>query len=337
MATKAANSAGGLIPGEVSGAVDVASAEQALKNNYAAQWGFWHQQDTKDANGNVIEGELAKFLDTAIQKGWLQASDPTNFETELRKTQWYKDNGSQGLLAAKDEFSNPRTWQDSLSRRKTDIQNQAMAQGYQLDDKTVTDLARTSLYSAYDSTVFSSNAYQTQLASKIAQTAAAAKTPITMGAGITNEQKLRVYAQDMGVALSDKWFLDAANTINDPLAKADYNTYQDMVRQQAKAKYSGFSELIDKGVTIRQIADPYVQTMANILEVDPSTVDYTKDQTVQKGLGLGIAQGGVTQPMPLWQYEQTLRQDPRWAYTNNARESVNGMTHQVLRDFGLMG
>jgi hypothetical protein len=342
MATKstvkpAANEAGSLVPGEVSGAVDIASAEAALKNNYAAQWGFWHQQDTKDANGNVVQGELANLLDTAIQKGWLQAQDPTNFETALRATKWYKDNGAQGLLAAKDEFSNPTVWQTSLQRRTTDIQNTALAQGYQLDPQTIQNLARTSLYSAYDNAAFGSNAYQTQLTSKIAQAAVAAKTPIALGAGLTNEQKLRVYAQDMGVNLGDKWFTDAANTINDPLSGADYGTYQKMIRDNASAKYSGFSDLIGKGVTVRQIADPYVQSMANILEVDPATIDYTKDETVKKGLGFSMAQGGVTQPMPMWQYEQTLRQDPRWAYTNNARDSVNGMAHQVLKDFGLMG
>jgi hypothetical protein len=338
MATKpGANTLGSLIPGEVSGAVDVTAAERALKNNYAAQWAFWHQGDTVDANGNVVEGELAKLLDTAIQKGWLQAQDPTNFETALRNTKWYQANGAQGLLAAKDEFSNPTTWQTSLQRRTTDIQSMALAQGYKLDPKTIQDLARTSLYSAYDNAAFGSNAYQTQLTSKIAQAAKAANTPIALGAGLTNEQKLRVYAQDMGVNLGDKWFSDAASTINDPLSGADYATYEKMIRDNSAAKYSGFSDLIGKGVTIRQIASPYVQSMADILEIDPATIDYTKDETVKKGLGFTMAQGGITQPMPMWQYEQSLRQDPRWAFTNNARDSVNSMAHQVLKDFGLMG
>lgn len=338
MATKkkTVTSAGALIPGEVSGAVDVAAAEKALKNQYAAQWAFWHQQDTVDAEGKVVEGELAKFLDTAIQKGWLQAADPTNFETNFRNTKWYAENGAQGLLAAKDKFSSPRTWQDSLSRRVTDIQNAALAQGYKLDPETVQSLAETSLYSAYESSVFNSAAYQTQLFSKIAKAATAAKTPLALGAGLTNEQKLRVYAQDMGVNFGPNWFTDAANTINDPLSGADYGTYQKMIRDQAMAKYSGFSDLINKGVTIRQIAEPYVQTMANLLEIDPAAIDYTKDDSIKKGLGMGIAEGGVTQPMPLWQYEQTLRQDPRWAYTNNARESVNSTAHQILKDFGVM-
>ena len=339
MATKpkpAATSAGGLIPNEVSGAVDVTSAEKALKNNYAAQWAFWHQQDTQDAQGNVVEGELAKFLDSAIQSGWLQASDPTNFETNLRKTQWYQDNGSQGLLAAKDKYSNPTTYKASLERRTTDIQNQAIALGYKLDPETVSKLAETSLFSAYDSSVFTSSAYQTQLQTKIAQAAKAAKAPLTAGAGLTNEQKLRVYGQDMGINLGNQWYTDAANSINDPSTQTDYSTYEKMIRDQAAAKYSGFSDLINKGVKVSQIADPYVSSMASILEIDPSTIDYTKDPTVQKGLGMGIAPGGVTQPMPMWQYEQTLRQDPRWGFTNNARDSVNSTAHQILQDFGVM-
>ena len=339
MATKpkpAATSAGGLIPNEVSGAVDVTSAEKALKNNYAAQWAFWHQQDTQDAQGNVVEGELAKFLDSAIQNGWLQASDPTNFETNLRKTQWYQDNGSQGLLAAKDKYSNPTTYKSSLDRRTVDIQNQAIALGYKLDPETVSKLAETSLFSAYDSSVFTSSAYQTQLQTKIAQAAKAAKAPLTAGAGLTNEQKLRVYGQDMGINLGNQWYTDAANSINDPSTQTDYSTYEKMIRDQAAAKYSGFSDLINKGVKVSQIADPYVSSMASILEIDPSTIDYTKDPTVQKGLGMGIAPGGVTQPMPMWQYEQTLRQDPRWGFTNNARDSVNSTAHQILQDFGVM-
>ena len=335
--TPATTSAGALVPESLTQTVDPAVAEKALKNNFAAQWGFWHQGDVTNADGTVTQGELANLLDTAIQKGWLQASDPTNFENALRATKWYAANGSQGLLAAKDKYSNPAAYKDSLSRRITDVQNQATALGYNLDDTTLNKLAETSLFSAYDSTVFGSSAYQTQLQSKIAQAAKAVNTPLSAGQGLTNEQKLRVYGQDMGVSLGDKWYTDAANSINDPSTKTDYATYEKMIRDQAMAKYSGFSDLIDKGVTVKQIADPYVQSMANILEVDPASIDYTKDPSVQKGLGMGIAQGGVTQPMPMWQYEQSLRQDPRWAYTNNARDSVNGMAHQVLKDFGMVG
>jgi hypothetical protein len=38
----------------------------------------------------------------------------------------------------------------------------------------------------------------------------------------------------------------------------------------------------------------------------------------------------------MWQYQQQLRQDPRWGQTDNAREEVNGIAHGILRDFGVM-
>lgn len=337
MATKpATNSAGGLLPGAITGQANPAEAQAILKKDYAAQWAFWHQDDTLDANGHVVEGELAKFLDQAITKGWLSATDSTNFETNLKKTAWYQKNGAQGLLAAQDEFASPTAWKDSLSRRVTDIQAIAAAQGYKLDPETINGLAKTSLYQAYDSTAWNSAAYQTQLSSKIAQTAKANGATVTGGAVLSNEQKLKAYAQGMGVNYGDSWFKDAADSINDPSSATDINTYEDMIRQQAKAKYSGFSDLIDKGVSVKQIADPYVQAKARLLEVPADSIDFTTDPHVQKGLGMGIAQGGITQPMPLWQYEQTLRQDPKWAYTDNARDYVSNTAHQILKDFGVM-
>jgi len=40
--------------------------------------------------------------------------------------------------------------------------------------------------------------------------------------------------------------------------------------------------------------------------------------------------------MPLWQFEQDLRKDPRWQYTNNARESVFNAVYQTGYDLGVL-
>jgi hypothetical protein len=39
---------------------------------------------------------------------------------------------------------------------------------------------------------------------------------------------------------------------------------------------------------------------------------------------------------PLWQLENEVRADPLWKKTNNARESMFSVAHQVARDFGLV-
>jgi hypothetical protein len=38
---------------------------------------------------------------------------------------------------------------------------------------------------------------------------------------------------------------------------------------------------------------------------------------------------------PLWQFENDVRSDPLWKKTNNARESMFSVAHQVAKDFGL--
>jgi hypothetical protein len=38
----------------------------------------------------------------------------------------------------------------------------------------------------------------------------------------------------------------------------------------------------------------------------------------------------------LWEFQQQLRQDPRWNYTRNAQDSLMGTARKVLQDFGLV-
>jgi hypothetical protein len=337
-----ATQAGALLPGEVSGTPDVKSAEQLLQKNYAGQWAFWHQEDTTDANGKVVVGGLAKFLDSMLADGTIAAASTGNkaaverFNMGLQATDWYKANGAQALTAATVKYSQPTTWQESISNRQTAISNMATQLGYKLSPDTLNSLTEASLYQAYDGTYFNSNDQQLKLQAKITQAARAEKLGATSGAALTNAQTLKTYVQDMGGGFSDQWVSNAVNDINDPTTQTDINTYKDMVKQRAMSAYSGFSGLIDKGVTVKQIADPYVQSMANILEVDPAAIDYTKDASIKKALGTTMNADGTSSPMPIWQYEQSLKQDPRWAFTNNAREDVNGMLHQIGRDFGFV-
>ena len=83
------------------------------------------------------------------------------------------------------------------------------------------------------------------------------------------------------------------------------------------------------------MAAPYIKAVSSILEVAESDVDLfnphiAKAMTSKPGAG----QQAGTQ-MPLWQFENSLRADPLWKKTNNAREGVMTVAHQVARDFGL--
>lgn len=89
------------------------------------------------------------------------------------------------------------------------------------------------------------------------------------------------------------------------------------------------ADMLNGGQDLNDIYAPYKQTMASILEIPYDKIDLN-DPTLTKAIGADSS-------MPLYQYKQILRQDPRWQYTDNARETVNSGLVKVLKDFGFMG
>jgi hypothetical protein len=105
----------------------------------------------------------------------------------------------------------------------------------------------------------------------------------------------------------------------------------------AKSKYPGMGAFLDMGQTVRQVATPYVQSYAQLLEVDADSVDMN-DNLIQQALqGTPSSATAPPQMQSVYQFERSVRRDPRWVRTKNARDSVTNAAHNVLRDWGLVG
>lgn len=110
------------------------------------------------------------------------------------------------------------------------------------------------------------------------------------------------------------------------------------IRTESASAFPVYADLINKGVSMNTISSAYKQSMANILEINPNAIDLN-DPTLRRAMqgmasGKEDAGGGA---MPLWAFENQLRSDPRWQYTNNAREQSYNMVNTVLSDFGFKG
>jgi hypothetical protein len=88
-------------------------------------------------------------------------------------------------------------------------------------------------------------------------------------------------------------------------------------------------KLIDSGIDLTEIYQPYRQSMATILELPIDKIDLN-DPTLTNAI---TDKGNMT----LFDFKKSLRKDPRWQYTDNAREVVSSGLTQVLKDFGFMG
>jgi hypothetical protein len=153
-----------------------------------------------------------------------------------------------------------------------------------------------------------------------------------MGEAANTISKLKSTAADFGVSYGPDWFTQSAKDVLTGVADAD--TLTQAIKDLAKSRYPTLAKQIDAGYTVKQIASPYLQSMANTLEINPNDISLD-DPTIKQAFTSLNAEG---QPItkPLWEFEKELRRDERWRYTKNAQQDLMGTARKVLSDFGLV-
>lgn len=104
------------------------------------------------------------------------------------------------------------------------------------------------------------------------------------------------------------------------------------VLQAAKSTYAGLVPQLDQGQTVKDVADQYTQQMSQILELPPERVTVMTPR-VQQALQYKGADGKPAS-MPLWQFQQSLRTDPRWDKTKNATDAAYGILGNIKEKWG---
>jgi hypothetical protein len=238
----------------------------------------------------------------------------------LAKTNWFKTNGVEITKRLAAEKSSPGNFKRFVTDTAMDIKAQANALGFDLDDAEVTAIAR-------DAYIYG-NAYNS---TKVVQKIVGAGD-ITGGQAMNAVDALKAHSADMGVAYDDKWYTDAARNIAENKATAD--DWKRTINDVAKSKYAAFADQIDAGQTVKQVASPYINSMSQILELPSDSINL-KDPTINKAL-TSLSADSKPALQPLWEFETSLRKDPRWTKTKNARDTLDAGARQILSDFGLV-
>lgn len=118
--------------------------------------------------------------------------------------------------------------------------------------------------------------------------------------------------------------LTIESAVNPDRLKGNLN----LINLQAKTYFPALADKIDKGYTVKQLLSPYLQTRANILEEDADAIDLKELQGVAKD---------PNNLMGLYDYEISLRKDPRWRFTKNAQDSLGSLARDITKMFGLAG
>jgi len=157
---------------------------------------------------------------------------------------------------------------------------------------------------------------------------------VLTGQAATYAQQLKQTYADYGVPIADE---SVEGRVRQMLAgNQTLDTFKQNAIASAKSMYPSLAAQIDSGLTVKDIADPYKQQMGALLEMDPNAIGVS-DPLIKKALqGSVVNTGGkaTATSTPLWQFEQTLRADPRWAKTNNARDTMSSALLKIGADWG---
>jgi hypothetical protein len=175
-----------------------------------------------------------------------------------------------------------------------------------------------------------SNSVQTKLASG---DVAVNKLNVPEGPAGKYFTAVKGLAAQNGIMLSDAAANDYAVKI--AAGKLDANTAYATIRESAANAFPSLGEKIKQGIDLKTLADPYIQSMSNILEIPDTGIDLF-DPKIRSALSFTLPDGKVG-TKSIYDFEKELRQDPRWQYTNNARQQASSVATTVLKDFGFMG
>jgi hypothetical protein len=145
--------------------------------------------------------------------------------------------------------------------------------------------------------------------------------PKVVGGSIaTNQANIAKFAADHGINLPDSEVRRNAVSVVTGGANALDSIYA-KIRTMAKVLYPGLGNFIDTGLTVADIASTYIAEKANLLEMNPITLNLRDPDIVQAISGQSAENIG--------DFRKRMKSNPLYAKTNNALNEVNAMLSPI--------
>lgn len=255
----------------------------------------------------------------AQRREYNETLDKYNKQLEMADTQDKKD----AILSKIGQLNTTSSYARGLASAKAFIEATASGLTGTMDPKRLDAFVKRMYDSANDK---DPNIINRELAALISY-----KPGMQLGGAVGGDlTTLRATARANGFNL-DTSFGSSINDWLQRLAKGEsIETFKNTIRGAAKLGLPDkVANLLDQGLDLKDIYAPYRNVMASVLEVAPDSISLD-DKTLRTAIG-------PEKEMSLYDFQRTLRKDPRWQYTDNARAESSDSVLKVLKDFGFQG
>ena len=283
-----------------------------------------------------------KTLFTQASKGNWSGQD---FTARLKQTDWAKKYAANAQAGELSRTQSPSTWVDSFNRMRAHIAQVAVNMGEAVRPQDIGTETAIANANRQDGTITQwaidhagDTNFEDALQKHIA-TIGQVNLALPGGTAASDMMKLKAYAGQMGLGYlalpgGQDYFSNAAQS--NLLGTTTIDTQQAQLLKMAKDKYQAFAPSLDAGQTVHALAAPYINTLANLLEIAPDQIDLSSSTGYGKMVNDALT--GIDpanqKPMALYDFEKQVKSRPEWGKTNNARDTIMGGVGSLLASLG---
>jgi len=268
--------------------------------------------------------ELQQLFEDALNSEWTAAS----VKAAVQSSDWYMANNEYFRMAWAKASIGGADWTATQETARLAVQAAATAKGRTLTAAELEANTQRYIYEGWGEV-----GRQQLLNDALAVGLTTGTDGFMAGAAGDLQQTLKDVANKNGLPLSQGYYESAAKSVASGLTTE--NDWIRDLRAQAASLWPSYADKINAGVDVGDLASGYVNTMANTLEINASEISLN-DPTIREALS-SFDDKGNPLPMGLWDFQNRLRNDPRWMNTKQATDSISETANTVLEMFGLRG
>ena len=271
------------------------------------------------------------LLRKAVQQEWFKTEEgQKQFLQEFKKTPYALNADAN---QERFDLSDAGTKRDLVGAQIRKIQTEYGA--VQLDGATLEEVATTAARNQADNIELGRLVYRAAFKRGAAAPDYTAPVAARTALGGADADRIRAIYRAYGQKADDQTIARILAAETDPASGVVMT--EDMLRNNlrdiAKVSYKSFADLLDRGISIETIFQPYQQIAARVLEKTPDEVSLID----ANGTPTQFASALMTkEPMSLTDWMTALKSDERygWQFTSEAKQKATSLVMDLEKAFG---
>jgi hypothetical protein len=241
------------------------------------------------------------------------------FNSRLMQTPWYKSHAASQRAWEITQNTDPASAAQQVTANTAQIAQRAGQLGVHLPWQALHGMAG-------QMAMYGWNSQQIDQA-----LLAAANLGNVTGSFQTGEQSVQALANDYGQNISQQAAFGMQKQIE--ASGGSVNDLRAQFSKQALALYPHLAEQLNAGLSLKDIASPYVSAASQTLEIDPRTINMADPKWNR---ALAFHDGKQVRNMSMYDWNKTMMTDPTYGYDHsvNGRSAALQMAQGLAQTFG---